>query len=198
MLRSSNFFFQARALAGSARSSATGQCLEPGNPLAPISTASIPSAEILSSISSREKLSNAESKTPIGMVRRRLGRSRVRVRRQREILRASQCLRAPPREPSPSGFRWSREISSGSPSLCLFSLPFRYPPAAWWQVYVRICRVLHRNPASAGKEQLTLSTAGRAPCQESIIPPTTFGGLINLGRGNSCATRTESRPRGKH
>src|SRR5580700_10914418 len=66
MPRSSNFFFQARALAGSATSSGRGQCGDPLGPAAPTSTASIPRLTNLSSISSRESLLKGGSNTPMG------------------------------------------------------------------------------------------------------------------------------------
>src|SRR5580692_2121738 len=66
MPRSSNFFFQARAFAGSATSSGRGQCGDPLDPAAPTSTASIPRLTNLSSISSRESLLNGGSNTPMG------------------------------------------------------------------------------------------------------------------------------------
>src|ERR1700733_12245289 len=66
MPRSSNFFFQARAFAGSATSSGRGQCGDPLGPAAPTSTASIPRLANLSSISSRESLLKGGSNTPMG------------------------------------------------------------------------------------------------------------------------------------
>src|SRR5271168_1579610 len=66
MPRSSNFFFQARAFAGSATSSGRGQCGDPLGPAAPTSTASIPRLANLSSMSSRESLLKGGSNTPMG------------------------------------------------------------------------------------------------------------------------------------
>src|SRR6202000_961970 len=66
MPRSSNFFFQAFAFAGSATSSGRGQCGDPLGPAAPTSTASIPRLANRSSISSRESLLNGGSNTPMG------------------------------------------------------------------------------------------------------------------------------------
>ena len=66
MPRSSNFFFQARAFAGSATNSGRGQCGDPLGPAAPTSTASMPRLTNLSSISSVESLLKGGSKTPMG------------------------------------------------------------------------------------------------------------------------------------
>src|ERR1700677_884725 len=66
MPRSSNFFFHARAFAGSATSSARGHCGEPTEPVAPTSTASMPMLENLSSIWSRERSWKGGLKTPMG------------------------------------------------------------------------------------------------------------------------------------
>src|ERR1700674_872600 len=69
MPRSSNLFFQAFALAGSANNSSMGQCPVPGYPPVPISIASSPSALTRSSISSSDNLSYTGSKTPMGIFR---------------------------------------------------------------------------------------------------------------------------------
>src|SRR6266851_4653453 len=73
MLRSSNFFLQARARPSSSSNSFTGQWAELGYPPVPISTASTPQPANLSIISSSDSLGNAGSNTPIGILRMALG-----------------------------------------------------------------------------------------------------------------------------